>query len=309
MVYPNYFFHINRFWEVVYIFVIRLKTVVLYLIVLLTVCFTIHFYMAKPDSLPVHAEDREESVEIPIIMYHGITENDKKISTFVISSRMLEQDLEYIQSMEFETVTVDDVIHYVKEGKSLPPKPIILTFDDGYYNNYCYAYPLLQKYQMKAVISPIGKYTDLYSEIEDKNPAYAHITWDEIREMQDSGLVEFQNHSYDLHHCTDGRTGAKKKQGESLAAYGKFLENDLMTWQEKMEKNTGYTPTTFTYPFGGISEASYEILEGLGFQAALGCEEKVNIITRGNTDCLKKMNRFLRSDKVSVEKIIDKISQ
>ncbi len=286
---------------------IRLRTVVFYLMIFLVICFTLNFYMAKPDSLPVHAQKTEESVKLPIIMYHGITEDAKRIGTFVISVSMLKSDLEYLVEEGYQTVTVDDVIGYVKHEKPLPPKPIILTFDDGYYNNYCYAYPLLQQYQMKAVISPIGKYTDLYSEMEDKNPAYAHITWDEIREMMESGLVEIQNHSYDLHHQTNGRTGAKKKQGETLAAYGKFLESDLMIWQEKMEKNTGYTPTTFTYPFGGISEASYEILESLGFQASLSCEEKVNLITKGNPACLQKLNRFLRSDKKSVKEILENL--
>ncbi len=307
MAYPISSSHIYGFWEVVSIFVIRLRTVILYFIIFLTVCFTVHFYMAKPDSLPVHAENNDDTVILPILMYHGITEDPKRIGTFVISSQMLEADLKYIQMEGYHTVTIDEVIRYVKNGSPLPPKPIILTFDDGYYNNYCYGYPLLQKYNMKAVISPIGKYTDMYSEIDDKNPAYAHITWEEVREMMASGLVEFQNHSYDLHHQTDGRTGAKKKQGESLAAYGAFLESDLMIWQEKMQKNTGYTPTTFAYPFGGISEASFDILEKLGFQATLSCEEKMNLITKGNPECLQKLNRFLRSDSVSAEEILEKL--
>ncbi len=304
--YLSFFLHIHGTWEVVFIFVIRLKTVVLYLLILLIISFTLHFYMAKPDSLPAHAEGGENGVILPILMYHGITEDPKRISTFVISSQMFEDDLKYIQEQGYQTVTVDEVIRYVKNGEDLPPKPIMLTFDDGYYNNYCYAYPLLQKYNMKAVVSPIGKYTDMYSEMDDKNPAYAHITWENIREMMDSGLIEFQNHSYDLHHYSDGRSGAKKKQGESLAAYGKFLESDLMTWQEKMTKNTGYTPTTFTYPFGGISEASYEILERLGFQATLSCEEKMNVLSVGDSSCLQKMNRFLRSDAVSAKEILTK---
>lgn len=286
---------------------IRLRTVVLYLLVFLIISFTIQFYMTKPDSLPVHAEIEEGGVLLPILMYHGITEEPKRIGTFVISSRMLEEDLIYIQKKGFQTITIDDVIRFVKEEKPLPPKPIILTFDDGYYNNYCYAYPLLQKYNMKAVISPIGKYTDIYSETDDRNPAYAHITWDNIREMMASGLVEIQNHSYDLHQQAGGRTGAKKKNGESLAAYGKVLENDLMIWQEKMKENTGYLPTTFTYPFGGISEASYGILEQLGFQASLSCEERLNVIVPGRDECLQKMNRFLRSNKKSARDILSKV--
>ena len=239
-------------------------------------------------------------------MYHGITTDTKRIGKFVISEEMFKNDLEYIKKNGYNTVTIDEVINYVKGDVKLPEKPIILTFDDGYYNNYCYAFPLLKQYKMKAVISPIGKYSDMYTEHPDKNPAYAHITWSDIKAMMDSGLIEFQNHSYDLHHNTNGRTGAKKKKGESLAAYGEFLENDLMIFQEKMQKNTGYTPTTFTYPFGGISEASYDILEKLGFKATLSCEEKVNTIIKGDDLCLQKMNRFLRSNTKSAEEILNK---
>ncbi len=260
--------------------------------------------MTKSDVLPVYAQLEEGELLLPILMYHGVTEDPNRVGTFVISAKMLENDLRFLQKQGYESVTVDEVIRYVKDGEPLPPKPIVLTFDDGYYNNYCYAFPLLQKYNMKAVISPIGKYTDLYSENEDRNPAYAHITWENIREMMASGLVEFQNHSYDLHHQEGGRTGAKKKKNESLATYGKVLQQDLMIWQEKMQENTGYMPTTFAYPFGGISDASYEILDQLGFQATLSCEEKVNVITPGDDECLKKLNRFLRSDKRNAEMIL-----
>ncbi len=301
--YPIFGFHIDGAGGD-FIFVIRLRTVLLYLLILAILCCTIHFYVIRTSSVPVNADAVEESVTVPILMYHAVTKEPSKVGRFVISEEMLEQDLQYIQKAGYETVTVDDVIRYVKEDGKLPEKPIILTFDDGYYNNYCYAYPLLQKYRMKAVISPIGKYSDLYTENTDRNPAYAHITWDNIREMMQSGLVEFQNHSYDLHHNTGGRTGAKKKKGESQAAYGAMLESDLLTFQEKMRENTGYTPTTFTYPFGGISEASYEILDRMGFQATLSCEERLNEIVRKNPSCLKNMYRYLRSNTRSAKQIL-----
>lgn len=284
--------------------VIRLRTVILYLVALVVLCCTVHIYGMKSTSQPVVAEGSGEGISVPILMYHGVTEDQKKIGKYVISSKMLEKDLLYLQNMGYQTVTIDEIIRYVKEEGDLPKRPIVLTFDDGYYNNYCYAYPLLQKYQMKAVISPIGKYSDIYSENEDRNPAYAHITWDNIREMMASGLVEFQNHSYDLHYNTNGRVGAKKIAGETQAAYSQFLESDLLIFQEKMKKNTGYTPTTFTYPYGGISEASFEVLQRLGFEASLSCEEKMNFIVRGDTACLQRMKRFLRTPDIDAEKIL-----
>ncbi len=180
----------------------------------------------------------------------------------------------------------------------------MLTFDDGYYNNYCYAYPLLEEYNMKAVISIIGKYTDMYSEIDENNPAYSHITWEQAREMVESGLVEIQNHSYDSHTTDKGRNGTKKMKGESEAAYAGYMQSDIGRLQDEIEQNLGYRPLVFAYPFGSVSEASYDILEGMGFKMTLSCEEKVNRLTVGNAECLFMMDRFLRSDKRSAEAIL-----
>lgn len=287
-------------------FVIRMRTILIYLFILAVMFCTIHFFVTRETTLPVDGEG-EAAVELPILMYHGVTESPKQVSKFVISSRMLEEDLKYLAENGYETVTMAEVIAYVKEGDDLPEKPVMLTFDDGYYNNYCYAFPLLRVYNAKAVISIIGKYTDLYTDVPDENPAYSHVTWNEVQEMMDSGLVEFQNHSYDLHTNTGDRNGTKKKWGESDAEYAQCLKEDIGLLQQEMQEHTGYTPTTFTYPFGSVSEASYAILRDMGFQASLSCEEKNNYITRNNPACLEMLNRCLRSDKASAKEILEKL--
>lgn len=60
-----------------------------------------------------------------------------------------------------------ELINYVYNDASLPEKPIIITFDDGYYNNLSYAVPLLHKYNMKAVVSIVGEYSDRYTESDE----------------------------------------------------------------------------------------------------------------------------------------------
>ncbi len=287
-------------------FVIRMRTIILYLFVAAVIICTVHFYAVGEEKISANAQGVMQA-ELPILMYHGVTRDPSQVSRFVISEEMFEQDLKFLKENGYQTVTVADAIAYVKEGVPLPENPVMITFDDGYYNNYCYAFPLLKQYQMKAVISIIGRFTDFYTETPDANPAYSHITWNEIKEMMDSGLVEFQNHSYDLHTNNKGRNGAKKKWGETNQEYATFLEKDLGLLQQEMEEYTGYVPTAFTYPFGSVSEASYDILRKMGFEATLSCEEKTNYLIQGDMSCLEMLNRFLRSDETGAKAILERL--
>ena len=149
-----------------------------------------------------------QEVRLPVLMYHGVHSNPKKAGDYVITPQALEEDLLYLQRQGCTTVVMSDLIAYVQQGTPLPEKPVMITFDDGYYNNYLNAYPLLQKYQMKAVISIIVGETDKYSELDENKENYSHITWDMINEMMESGLIEIQNHTYNLHKTGNPRRGA-----------------------------------------------------------------------------------------------------
>ena len=120
-----------------------------------------------------------------------------------------------------------DLIAYVRDGTPLPEKPIILSFDDGYYNNYVYVLPLLQQYSARIVLSLLGRNTDDFTEWPSESIDYAHVTWDQLNEMLDTGLVEVQNHSYNLHAYTSERHGCIQNPGESDAAYTQLLRADL----------------------------------------------------------------------------------
>ena len=89
-------------------------------------------YRAAATSAAVR---NEETVFLPIIMYHGVLNDSTRQGQYVISPAMLESDLAYIRAQGYETVLVQDLIDYVDNGKPLPEKSIMLTFDDGYYNN------------------------------------------------------------------------------------------------------------------------------------------------------------------------------
>ena len=278
--------------------VFKLANILLFLFVL-TFIFVLLFSFVFANS--------EEYIKVPIIMYHSILKDPARSNKYTITPAVLEEDLKYIKANGYETITISDLISYVYADKPLPPKPIILTFDDGHYNNYGYLYPLLEKYDMKAVISIVGSYTDKFSETDEANLNYSYLRWKDINELISSGRVEFQNHTYNLHDNTHGRIGAKKKNGESDDEYKKILEDDINKLQNEFKENTGYVPTCFTYPFGGISNSSLDIIKELGFKASLSCEEGINKITK-NPNSLYLLKRYNRPSYVSTYNIFKKFN-
>lgn len=188
-------------------------------------------------------------------------------------------------------------------GTPLPEKPVMITFDDGYYNNYLNAYPLLQKYQMKAVISIIVGETDKYSELDENKENYSHITWDMINEMMESGLIEIQNHTYNLHKTGNPRRGAAQRKDETTEQYFAAVGADLQKAQDRIEEMTGWRPNTFTYPFGSYSRHSQELLEQLGFAASLGVEGKPCCLTR-DPACLIRIPRYTRTSQKTAEELL-----
>ncbi|MBQ2296334.1 MAG: polysaccharide deacetylase family protein, partial [Clostridia bacterium] len=192
-----------------------------------------------------------DKIELPIIMYHHISKKSSALGAYVITREQFESDLKLIEEKGYETITSQNLVDYFDGKFELPEKPIMITFDDGYLSFYEYAYPLLKQYNMKAVLSVIGKYSDLYSDCDDRNVNYAHVTWDNIKEMSQSGLVEMANHTYDLH-TLNNRKGSTIKPGESDDCYKMMLASDLKTVQNKLNEVTRITPIAFTYPFGRV---------------------------------------------------------
>lgn len=232
--------------------------------------------------------------DVPIIMYHHILKDSNRWGKYVIGPEELEQDLRYLKAQGYETVTAEDVIRFVYEGTPLPQKPIMLTFDDGYYSNFVYACPLLQQYGMKGVLSVIGQYTDEYSRTGEENPNYSHVTWEHCREMIRTGTMELQNHTYGMHRFSGTRQGCTKKRGETLWQYHAALLQDLKKLQLRFQQETNYLPRAFTYPFGLVSPESMEVLKELGFLAAFTCTEGINTISPDNPDGLYQLKRYLR---------------
>ncbi|MDY3618529.1 polysaccharide deacetylase family protein [Agathobaculum sp.] len=253
-------------------------------------------------DMPVAAFGKEEGVELPILMYHSILKDGARQGKYVLSPNALAADLDYLKKEGYETITVADLLAYVKEGAALPQKPVMITFDDGYFNNYVYAYPLLKDRGMRAVVSVIGSQTALFTENGEENAYWSHLKLEHLEEMQD--VFEVQNHSWNLHEYGE-RRGCLRRKGEDEVSYESFLREDTEQTQELLVEAGLPEPTCYTYPFGACSKESEQVLRSMGFQCTLGCSEQINTVTR-DPECLYGMGRFNRPAGVSTSSYMKK---
>ena len=277
----------------------------IYIVILAVAAVFVCSALFGRDVIPIMANKKtDEAIKIPVIMYHSVINNSSRAGKYVITPEQMESDLIFLKENGYNTIFVQDLIDYVYSGIELPENPVVLSFDDGCYNNQAYVLPLLEKYDAKAIISIVGKYTDMYTEQKDENPNYASLSWDNVNELIESGRIEIGNHSDNMHYLNNnGRKGCHKKWAESDEEYKKALRDDLGKLQSKCLSNAGITPVVFTYPFGCISPESSAVVEELGFLASLSCEEGMNYIMEKTPEELYLLKRFIRTDVRSVKDI------
>ena len=247
---------------------------------------------------------------VPVIMYHSLVGCDKNT---LIQPEAFEADLKYLQEQGYHSVFLTDLVKFVYEGIPLPDKPVVLTFDDGYYNNYSIGLPLLEKYGMNMVVSVIGVYSEDWSrpdveKTEGLNERYAHVSWTHIHDMANSGYVEIANHTWDLHKMEKGRKGCMIKYGEDKESYGRLLREDVGKLQQSLADFSGVTPVAFTYPFGHKCPEAEEVLKNMGFKVTLGVVPGINVLTEGDAMCLYELHRFNRTSNRPVQSILESLN-
>jgi hypothetical protein len=148
---------------------------------------------------------------VPAFLYHQINEHSN------VNKELFEEHLAYIHTKELHTFTLSEVKEQIRTKGSLPRNSILITFDDGYYDNYLHVFPLLKRYRIKATFflntvfiqeradrsaTQILKSDDANRQAMEKfyltgdGGTDQYMSWEEIREMQVSGLCDFQAHTH-----------------------------------------------------------------------------------------------------------------
>ncbi|ARI76505.1 S-layer homology domain-containing protein [Halobacillus mangrovi] len=233
----------------------------------------------EEESLPP-----SEMTQVPVLMYHSLSENKEDWNSIVISPRKFYEDMLYVKAMGYETITSEELIAYKNGDKDLPENPIMITFDDGYRDNYLYAYPILEKLDMEAIISIIGWSVGRYTSIGDQYEILPHFSWQEAKEMVDSGHVDIQNHSFNLHTPADENgfgQGVLPLEGETKSQHAERFREDTMKLHHQIKEHLGYEPKLFTYPYGSYNETTENVLKELGYEISLTTKRGISDVDQG----------------------------
>ncbi|NBU28293.1 MAG: DUF3297 family protein, partial [Caulobacteraceae bacterium] len=193
--------------------------------------------------------------ELLVLAFHEIDDPAQAVMPgYAISPQAFEAQLTWLQAQGFHLVNLDQVLAAQRGGR-LPTKPVLLSFDDGYASVYREAFPILKRHHAPAIVAVVGRWLEPSGGMvqfgDERIPRSRLLSWDQLREMQRSGLVEVASHSYDLHKGINGnpqgnsmpaattRLYSETKGYESDAAYQRRLRTDLRTNADLLQQGIG----------------------------------------------------------------------
>jgi peptidoglycan/xylan/chitin deacetylase (PgdA/CDA1 family) len=200
---------------------------------------------------------------LPVLMYHKIS--DGHADSLTVPAEVLEKHLQYLQQQGYQSISIKQLLAFIDHQQPLPPKPVLLTFDDGYLNNLTLAYPLLQKYQARAVIFLPTAYMGKTNEWDGGDELL--MNYQQLKSIA-GDLIEFGLHSHthqNYKHLTPTQ-----------------IAEDIQTCLKALETNQLPYVQVLAYPYGGRPKAQAvlkemrQIFERAGVKLAFRIGNKIN---------------------------------
>lgn len=242
--------------------------------------FVLAFILVLSTSLTAQAASSEK---VPFLLYHSVPKDYTPDSNALlhISAERFAEHMQRLCDEGYTTVTLDQYYDYVISGVSLPSKPIVICFDDGYLNNYENAYPVLKQLGMKATIFVIA------SRMGCTTVEFPHFDWQQAIEMEESGVIDIESHS--LMHPSF-----------SELDYAETLKEMRMS-KYLIEKNMGKECKYMAYPYGFVNEFSANVGKTAGYKMLCVVKDEG---TNGKDADLSQLRRLTVSGDMSADTLI-----
>lgn len=251
--------------------------------------------------------DYRDYVKVPVIMYHSI---GYSADPYTITPETFEKHLAAIKENGFTPVSFQQLVDYVDKDYNLPDKPMVITFDDGYTDNYTHAFPILKKHNFKATIFIIGSSAGKNTYKDTNYPITPHFNYNMAREMNLSGLISLQSHTHDMHQSSlyenseNVRENVLQFEGESFIDYIRALKGDLSMSKSTIEGQIGTPVIALAYPSGRHNAFAESVARSLGFRVTVSTTIGTNYIRKYNKETLYRLNRFNMNEDVTVQTLL-----
>src|SRR3954468_1604422 len=197
-------------------------------------------------SLPASAADAD-SLRVPILVYHSVMPHHPgqtaEQRVLNVEDAVFEAQMKYLADGGYHVVSFAALVDALEGRDSLPDRAVVITFDDGWGNQYRHAFPILRRFGLTATFfvftTPIGKDPKL-------------MTWEQLRELQDGGMT----------------IGSHTRTHPVLPDYHAALHNEVQMSREDIKEHLGRAPDFFAYPFGEWDSLSAAWARTAGYRAA-----------------------------------------
>lgn len=196
---------------------------------------------------------------ILILTYHNFTIEEG--SSYKINIVEFEKQMDYLAAHNYSVISLSELLKGLRTGQ-LPPKPIVITIDDGFKSTFTLAYPVLKKYNFPATLF-------LYTNFIEKNSG--SLTWKEIREMTKNN-IEIGSHT--LSHCNL----LKYKKNENYETYSTRIKKEIFLSKEILESKIQGKVKFFAYPYGTYGSTIKDLAIQTGYEGIFNANSMNNTL-------------------------------
>ena len=231
-----------------------------------------------------------------VLAYHSVVdesaaENQKQYFPQTISAQTLIKHFNWLKENGYNVISWQQVIDAENGKGTLPDNAVLLSFDDGYETMYNVVFPLLKAYNYPAVFAPVTGWLDTPA---DQKIAYADkmldrsvfATWAQVKEMEQSGLVEVASHTHNLHNGINANPSGgqlpsviapeyKNGKYETEDAYKNRLKSDFTRSVQTLVNHIGKKPRVMVWPYGQFNDIAVQIARQAGMPHYFSLGEKI----------------------------------
>ena len=231
-----------------------------------------------------------------VLAYHSVVdesaaENQKQYFPQTISAQMLIKHFNWLKENGYNVISWQQVIDAENGKGTLPDNAVLLSFDDGYETMYNVVFPLLKAYNYPAVFAPVTGWLDTP---ENQKITYADkmldrsvfATWSQVKEMEQSGLVEVASHTHNLHNGINANPSGgqlpaviapeyKNGKYETEDAYKNRLKSDFARTVQTLVNHIGKKPRVMVWPYGQFNDVAVQIARQAGMPHYFSLGEKI----------------------------------